>query len=46
VQGEEKLNLVAFGLTNSKVLDNVSKKTAFNLKMKNDQFIVPVISIL
>jgi len=36
VQGEDKLNLVAFGLTNSKVL--VSKKTVFNLKMKNGHF--------
>jgi len=47
VQGEEKLNLVTFGLTNPKV--PVSKKTAFNLKMKNSHFmkitanIVPVI---
>jgi len=50
VQGEEKLNLVTFGLTNSKVL--VSKTISFKLKMKNGQFmeipanIVPVISIL
>jgi len=41
---------VKYGLTNTKVI--VSKKIAFNLKMKNGQFmeipanIVPVISIL